>query len=507
LTILARQSRVAVVLATAAAMVSAAGIFVLRSQLLDHLDVLAAVAVGLTALVAVGFYADIDHFVIGWILLFPLGYYYISFPREKPVLSLDRAVVGILLVAGFFGAVRTHRSLTATMKKAAIAYALFAVAAFCSVRSMENPLGAIKAGADIFVLPAILGYYVISCMDVKKRLPDIHLAACLMVIYVFMIGAAEFVTGHDLMPFAQDVFFGAAGGLKRVNGPFATNNSYGLIGAIALFFLMFLGRSLPIRRGRRLLQYIAIGAAFGVAMMPMFRSMEVTVGLVLLLELFLNKKAAARFVILTLFVAATTGVLWVKVNAPELYEDRISDASNFYARVAQQKQTWRLFLAKPINGVGLGNYPSAAATLGDTSFRGVYSVGSAHNTLGNIFAETGLTGLIPFVLSQIFLCRAFWNLRKRGLPRAALAARFFLYVFLGYWISGLMLTSGYYSDLNFWFVFVIAVLYRVALDADAEDRAVSDIAREFVLSSSARGRRRRGHAPIPAVQHFRPSQW
>jgi O-antigen ligase len=226
-----------------------------------------------------------------------------------------------------------------------------------------------------------------------------------------------------------------------------------------------------------------------------------------LLELFLNKKAAARFVILTLFVAATTGVLWVKVNAPELYEDRISDASNFYARVAQQKQTWRLFLAKPINGVGLGNYPSAAAALGDTSFRGVYSVGSAHNTLGNIFAETGLTGLIPFVLSQIFLCRAFWNLRKRGLPRAALAARFFLYVFLGYWISGLMLTSGYYSDLNFWFVFVIAVLYRVALDADAEDRAVSDIAREFVLSSSARGRRRRGHAPIPAVQHFRPSQW
>jgi O-antigen ligase len=480
-----------------------AGAFYLRPQLLEHVDLVAAGVVGMATLAALMLYAEIDLFVIGWVLLFPLGYYYVSFPREKSLITFDRILIVLLLSAIFFGIVKARQTVSRDMKKAAVAYAFFIVAGFVSVRSMQNPLGAVKAAADLFLLPVILGYYVICCMDVKRWLPKIHTVTCLMAIYVFVIGAAEFVTGRDLMPFAHDVFFDAASGLHRVNGPFSTNNSYGLIGLITLFFLVFLKRVLTrqaLRGGRRLLHNVAIGAAFAVGMMPLFRSMEITLGLVLVIEMYLNKKVGVRFMICGLLALALLGVWWIKVKSPELYEDRVSNPDNFYARVAQQEQTLRLFLAKPINGVGLGDYPEAAAALGQTSFHGVYSVGSAHNTLGNILAETGLTGFIPFVLSQVFLCRAFWNLRKRGSPGAAVAGRFFLYVFLGYWISGLMLTSGYYSDLNFWFVFVTAVLYRYSLMADAEHQANFRVPHEFEFATTARARRTRRYASMQVIE-------
>lgn len=44
-------------------------------------------------------HGEVDLFVIGWIFLFPAGYYWLSFPLEKPVFTLDR-----FIVAGWLGA-------------------------------------------------------------------------------------------------------------------------------------------------------------------------------------------------------------------------------------------------------------------------------------------------------------------------------------------------------------------------------------------------------------------
>jgi O-antigen ligase len=156
------------------------------------------------------------------------------------------------------------------------------------------------------------------------------------------------------------------------------------------------------------------------------------------------------------------GFYGLKLAAPEFFKSRVSDPSDLYARIAQHKQTLQLFLGHPFNGVGLGNYPQAAMSIPSATYRGVDSVGSAHNTLGALLADTGVTGFIPFVLAQIFLFRAFWRLRKHGSPQAVLASTFFLYVFLSYWVTGVMLTSGYYSDINLWYCFVVGVLYKFA---------------------------------------------
>jgi hypothetical protein len=58
------------------------------------------------------------------------------------------------------------------------------------------------------------------------------------------------------------------------------------------------------------------------------------------------------------------------------------------------------------------------------------------------------------------LVGAFWRVRKWDTPVARLVWIFFLYVFLGYWINGMSLASGYNSDVNLWFIFALAIFYK-----------------------------------------------
>jgi O-antigen ligase len=95
-------------------------------------------------------------------------------------------------------------------------------------------------------------------------------------------------------------------------------------------------------------------------------------------------------------------------------------------------------------------------------YNGIQSVDSPHNTLGGILSETGIVGFVPYVFSQCLLVVAFLRLKRKGGPEATVLWKYFLYVFLGYWISGLTLASGYSSDLNLWFMFVCMAMYKYA---------------------------------------------
>ncbi len=296
------------------------------------------------------------------------------------------------------------------------------------------------------------------------------------------------MTGQDLLPLPGAVFSEATGTLRRVNGPFASNNSFGLIGLITLFFLVFLGRVLAhqLRVWRRVLHVSGVLSALAIAVMPMYRSIVVTLLVVIILELYYNKKITTRLAVIGLVMLGTVAIFWLGRMAPDLFESRVSDLSNLYGRIAQQRQTLELFVSHPVNGVGLGNYTEAALDVPDAAYRGVYSLGSAHNTLGAILVDTGLIGFVPFVFAQVYFFLAFWKFRKQSSPHTILATTFFFYVFLAYWMSGLVLTSGYYSDLNFWYLFVIAALYKFAVTTHAELYAVGPVDRHEVLHAVAR---------------------
>jgi O-antigen ligase len=409
-------------------------------------------------------FGRIDFILMGWVLLFPLGYYFLSIPRERSVFTLDRALLCACIVAIAFTS-REGRTLPTPMRTAAIWWVFFLFAAFTSLHNIDNALGASKEVIDAFVFPGVLGYYVWRNFPVRRKLSELHVLSSLMCVYVAAISVAELLRGEDLLPLPSAIMFTDETGLvQRVNGPFATNNSLGLIGLISLFFLIFLRRTIGTRMPswQRALHVAGLASALTMALSPMFRSIVITLVVVGILEMYRTRSTKIRLMIAGVALAGGAGFAFLRLALPEFFQYRVSDISDLYARIAQYKQTWALFKTYPLNGVGLANYATVADSVPSAYYRGVESVGSAHNTLASILVDTGLVGLLGYFLAQVYFFIAFWQLHLLGTPQAKLATRFALYIFLSYWITGMMLTSGYYSDLNLWYLFAMTVIYKFA---------------------------------------------
>jgi O-antigen ligase len=426
------------------------------------LVVVGCVALWFAGLVCNALRGQLDGMLLWWAGIFPLGYYFASFPREHALVTLDRVVVFTAFMGLILTDPDTRIAVPRPLRLVGLAWLSFAVVVGVSLRESPNVLNGAQNLLEGFVLPPLLGWCVIARFDVRRQLPTIHTAVCICSITCAAVAAAEIATGQDLLPLGTPATVYA--GIVRPNGPFESNDTLALIGAVSLFFLLFLRATFgpKLRTGRRMLHSIGLAAAVGMALMPMFRSVAITLLLVLIIDTFWEKKTTRRAWRAALMFASVGLILLIAVFAPDVFEDR-SSAGNVYGRVAQYGQSFRVFVEHPVLGVGFLNFhdfvvgePHYFAT-----YEGVSSVDWPHSNLAQILTETGLLGFVPYVMMQLLLLRAMWRLRQFSTP-VSLGWKYFVYLFLTYWITGLTESSGY-SPLNLWYVFAIAVVYKYML--------------------------------------------
>jgi len=419
---------------------------------------LGVVIVFLTAI----FGGKIDRLILTWALIFPLGYYYLSFPAQKAIFTLDRMLPIAVGLAILFTNSFQSKQLPREIKLCGVAWVAFLFFAAISLKDATDRLASGRLLVEGFLLPAIMGWIVIRYFRVRENAAALHLIISVMSFYAACIGAAEIVLKKDLLPLpGSELTF--AGPIPRPNGPFATNDAFALIGFISFCVLLFLRNLLDRQLSpmRSFIHYAGIVASLAMALMPMWRSLDIALILVLLIATVTTRVPSKRLLGIGTLILCALGVILLSILAPEVYSDR-SDPANLYGRFAQQMQTWRVFVTHPVLGVGLGSFHEVVSQ--DTGYLADYSnvrsVDWPHNNVGGILAETGLLGVIPYLTAQAMLFAVFWRMRRSSSEAARRAWTYFLYIFLGYWIHGMSESSGYISDLNLWFMFAVAVLYK-----------------------------------------------
>lgn len=443
---------------------------------------IAALVLAICAAVAYVTYSvatgECDGILLAWVLLFPLGYYFLSYPRDRPVLQFDRTIVLLLFGGIVFARGCRRQAIPQEMKRAAIAWAIFLGAAFIACCRAANLLTSGRLLVDSFLCPAILGWYVLRQFRPASHARQLHAVISIISIYSAGIGIAEVFLQRDLLAFESSAdylagnFGDPTGGiLLRPNGPFGTNNSFALVGLISFFLLAFLwnvigseaqagSRNSPAAGAiHRLLHVLGISAALLQSLLPLFRSVLLTLVVVIVLDLFWTRGFGRVWRVLALgaiFLAAAS----LATLAPGVFRDR-SGSENVYGRIAQHQQALRMVADHPLLGIGMTNF--AAVVSRDVRYRAVSYEGfgaetTPHNNVAFVAVETGLAGVLPYIASQVLLWTAFRGLRGRG-ERGRLAWKYFVFIFLSYWISGMTLSSGYFGDLNHWFVFALALLY------------------------------------------------
>ena len=409
-----------------------------------------------------------DKILVGWVFLYPLGYYLLSYPRERPVIQFDRILIVVLL--GCILATPRARAwgVPADMRRVGWAWAIFLGAAGISLFKTSNVLTVGRQIVDAFLLPAILGWYVVRQFQLGRHAKILHLAVCAVSLCCAGIASAEVLLQRDLLAFQSsgryvisDATNRAGFGYVRPNGPFWSGSTLMLGGLISFFLLAFLWRQI---RGE-------VGW--------IWRALHVLASVAALLQSLLE---VSRAIFLSLIVTAVIGAFWsrgfgrvlrlagigmlvvivvaIAIFLPAVFQDR-SDPTNIAARVAQNRQSWRVFIDNPVFGVGLFNLlPTATTNLRyQTIAAGEPPINFPHNNLAWLATETGLAGLVPFLLSQILLVVAFRHLAKRG-ERGRTSWRYFVFIFLTSWIVGVTEQSAAFGELNMWFMFAVALLYR-----------------------------------------------
>jgi O-antigen ligase len=426
--------------------------------------VIGCMVVWFAILVGDVFRGRIEGILLCWAAALPLGPYFLSFPREHSLVTLDRVAILFAFTGLYFAKHSTLIEVPRTLRRAGLAWLAFIAVAGATLGKSPNVLNTAHELLDGLLLPVLLGWCVIARFDVRRRLPAIHTAVCISSIICAAVAAAEVVTGQDLLPVGGSVMF-YAGGIPRPNGPFESNDALALMGAVSFFFLLFLRATLgpKLSTGRRMLHSFGLAAALGMAFMPMFRSVVITLFLALIIDTFWEKGTTRRAWRFALMLVSVGLIFLAPLLAPASMVEERSSSENVYGRVAQFEQSLRVFVDHPVLGVGFWNFHEFV--MGEprymASYEGVSSLDWPHNNLIEVLTETGVIGFVPYVMAHVFLLMAMWQLRQLS-SSGCLVWKYYVYLFLCYWITGLTESSGY-SPLNLGYVFAVTVSYKYAL--------------------------------------------
>jgi hypothetical protein len=426
-----------------------------------------AVIVGWIALlwIAISIARGHFHYVIPlWVAAYPYCYYLFSFPAERSIFTVDRALIVLLIVEMVLlsrqqaaGAPLMH-----DVRISAYLWGLYLLVCFLSLASHapSEVLPSYRSLVDGMLMPAVLGLFTIRYFPVLEDLTRLHVCACILGIGLFLTGLVELTTEIDLFPWNGSVPMFTDTHIRRADGPFEQQVVLTMVAALGFFFVVYLRRLLPTRIApwRALLHKAGALASFGAALLPLNRGLVFALAPIAIIDSCSKHRLIARRAWAAFFGLILLAAIAAKILDPRLYDDRVSGPDNVYQRVAQHQETLRVVSEYPIFGVGFGLYHDVATQNPRymVKWKGIESMNFPHNVLMTVLSEEGIVGLLLYVSAQFFLVRAMWKLRK-VYPPGWLA---YLYCVLVYVLTGLDFATVSFSDINLFYIFILGAIYQ-----------------------------------------------
>jgi hypothetical protein len=370
---------------------------------------------------------------------------------------------------------------------------------------------AIRIAVDSFWLPLVMFHLARHHFDARGRASALIIAAIALAFFLFATGAFEIATGTNLFAYKGSELIRE--GERRVNGPFASDSSYAIICLLLCLFLLSLPRLFRIRfdRTTRGLYAGALVAAALATLLPLFRTTAIALALCWILlqvtgrwrdavtrrpgdtataeahhEVAGNQHAGQGDSISVSprrRIAASAPwligiILAIFIGGGALgylsFGRRLADPRNVFGRLATWQAAIGIVIENPLLGVGLANYQEHFYTKYNWEAESVEQVfytraaNSPHSNWLWIAAELGLIAFVLYAVANVYLFRIGWRaLKKASDSHARMAAACYLAIFTAYLISGLTLASGYYSDLNLCFFFLLGLLSNPSLVAES----------------------------------------
>jgi hypothetical protein len=416
--------------------------------------------------VAISFARGQFHYVVlMWVAIYPYCYYLFSYPVERSIFTVDRALIILMVIEMLFSRPAVAGPLSRDVRLSAYLWALYLLVCFLSLagHAPSEVISPYRLLVDGMVMPALFGLYAIRYFPLLRDLQKLHVCACVLGIGLCTSGLIELITGRDLFPWNGSSPEFTATNVRRADGPFELHVVLSMVAILSFFFIIYLRRLMPQRVNlwRAVLHMTGAIAAFVAALIPLNRGLVFALVPIAVIDSCSRDRLIPRRTWATILGIILLGGIAAKVLDPELYDDRVGSQANLYQRVAQHVETLRVVREYPFFGVGFGLYHDVAVRDPRymASWKGIESMNAPHNVLMTVLSEEGIVGLCFYVSAQFVLVRAMWLIRK-AYPPGWLA---FLYCLLVYQLIGLDFATVYFADINLLYIFILGVLYQLQM--------------------------------------------
>jgi putative inorganic carbon (hco3(-)) transporter len=318
---------------------------------------------------------------------------------QLAALHADTLLAGFLLVSLVIHKKLRREKFIFMREKMSLFLMMMAMALALSVPMSVWPSYSVRVLIDF--LRTIMYYLlIVNIVTDEKRLKGF--------IWIFLLASGYDAISSALAYFGGNLMF--AQGIDRAESlSGADPNTLAVNLVLAIPFMVFAFVWTKNRFLRAVLVVLSSSAVFTVAITG---SRAGVIGLVLVL-FFIWLLSPKRIVTASVFLLVLA-FGWVVL--PPQYKTRYSSVFNSEVDESTQGRfdAWKaglnMFLARPLTGIGVGNFAVAYAS-GDYSSRGTWL--KAHSLYVQLIAELGMAGVLTFVPLVFYLMRRNFRLRKR----------------------------------------------------------------------------------------------
>lgn len=406
-----------------------------------------------------------------------------------PALTAYRPILILSVVAAVFGLLRRpHYPRGEAFAQPAFRYLVFFIVVqvlsvyYSGVLSMLEELGYWY----IYLAFVSLSILLINSVSALKRY-----------VWGMIIGSMPVVIYGIYAVYAK--WPAAVQGRAGAYGMYENHNDYSFIIIMVLPFLYLYWRA-ETGRFRRLLLALSMLACIVGIFLSLSRggmlALVLELGLIVLLAVDRKRRALLLF-LLILFGSAATSYQWVKRAENQGDQYTYADAEN--SRIELWKAAKNMVLAHPLLGVGSRRFREFSRDYGEISHDNRGKV--AHNTYVEIIADTGLLGLIPFLLMLRSMVRALKVPACASAPQYLDATRTAALISL-YTMMFRALFDAKAHDWSFYMLCVIAIAYTALQHSLRTGKPVKK-----VMQSPSEASERMAKMPSVAIRETERPQW
>jgi len=206
----------------------------------------------------------------------------------------------------------------------------------------------------------------------------------------------------------------------RARGPFLVSPSLGVTLVFCFFSNLYLAGRM--HGPARLLVYAADLLMVPAIFFTLTRSVWLAMVVCLVIYIAFNRRVRTKagvFAGLGAVAVVLIAVLWPNLTSRDRATGGVSDPYPIYARVGLAKISMKLFSQQPVFGVGFGHFRDAAVQRGvdpASVYMRFASQQMEHNNFLSVLTETGVVGLVLYVLVLIGLLRVSLRVYRRLSP-------------------------------------------------------------------------------------------